>query len=260
MVAHSNHTLLYIPMSDIKVEKVLPYESEGNNKTAQVEEMFDKIAAQYDTMNRLMSLYQDRNWRRSALRSLNDLEPKRLLDIATGTADFAISAYEELEPQEIVGIDLSKEMLEIGKKKVVVKKLEKVISLEQGDSMQLRFNDASFDAITVAFGVRNFSNLKQGLSEMNRVLREGGRAVILELSEPTNPVFKLGYKFYTKCIIPLMAKIVAKDLRAYEYLPESIAACPQGQEMANLLKECGFSSVDVRTFTFGACSLYVAQK
>lgn len=247
-------------MSDIKVEKVLPYENEGSNKTAQVEEMFDKIAGQYDTMNHLMSLFQDRNWRRSALRSLVDLKPKKLLDIATGTADFAISAYEELEPSQIVGVDLSKEMLEVGKKKIEVKGLDKIISLEQGDSMSLRFDDASFDAATVAFGVRNFSDLKKGLSEINRILREGGRAVILELSEPTNPVFKLGYKFYTRCIIPLMAKIVAKDLRAYEYLPESIAACPQGQEMANLLKECGFTSVKVKTFTFGSCSLYVAQK
>ena len=150
-------------MADIKVEKVLPYESEGNNKTAQVEEMFDKIAGQYDTMNHLMSLFQDRNWRRTALRSLLDLKPMRLLDIATGTADFAISAYEELEPQEIVGIDLSKEMLEIGRKKVEVKGLGKIVSLEQGDSMKLRFDDASFDAVTVAFGVRNFSDLKQGL-------------------------------------------------------------------------------------------------
>lgn len=247
-------------MSDIKVEKVLPYESEGNNKTAQVEEMFDKIAGQYDTMNRLMSLFQDRHWRRSALRSLANAMPQRMLDIATGTADFAISAYEELEPKEIVGIDLSKEMLEIGKKKVEVKGLGKIITLMQGDSMKLDFLDETFDAITVAFGVRNFSNLKQGLTEMNRVLRKGGKVVILELSEPTFPLFKLGYKFYTKCIIPLMAKIVAKDLRAYEYLPESIAACPQGKEMATLLKECAFSDVVVRTFTFGSCSLYVATK
>lgn len=252
--------LFKITMAEIKVEKVLPYENEGNNKTAQVEEMFDKIAGQYDTMNHLMSLFQDRNWRRTALRSLLDLKPMRLLDIATGTADFAISAYEELEPQEIVGIDLSKEMLEIGRKKVEVKGLGKIISLEQGDSMKLRFDDASFDALTVAFGVRNFSDLKQGLSEMNRVLCNGGRAVILELSEPSNPIFKLGYSFYTKCVIPLMAKLVARDLRAYEYLPESIAACPQGQEMAALLKECGFSDVKVRTFTFGSCSLYVAKK
>lgn len=247
-------------MSDIKVEKVLPYQSEGNNKTAQVEEMFDKIAGQYDTMNHLMSLFQDRNWRRSALRSLSKLAPNRLLDIATGTADFAISAYEELEPAEIVGVDLSKEMLEIGRKKVEVKGLGGVISLQQGDSMNLQFPSASFDAITVAFGVRNFSNLKQGLGEMHRVLREGGKVAILELSEPTFPLFKLGYKFYTKCVIPLMAKIVAKDLRAYEYLPESIAACPQGQEMARLLKECGFADVRVETFTFGSCSLYVATK
>ncbi len=247
-------------MSDIKVEKVLPYESKGNNKTEQVEEMFDKIAGQYDTMNHLMSLFQDRNWRRSALRSLIDLRPKRMLDIATGTADFAISAYEELEPTEIVGIDLSKEMLEVGKKKIEVKGLDKIISLEQGDSMSLRFDDNAFDALTVAFGVRNFSDLKKGLCEMNRVLRPGGRALILELSEPTNPLFKLGYKFYTKCIIPLMAKVVAKDLRAYEYLPESIAACPQGQEMASLMLECGFSSVSVCTFMFGACSLYGGVK
>lgn len=247
-------------MSEIECEKVLPYASEGNNKTEQVEEMFDKIAEQYDTMNGLMSLYQDRYWRRETLRSLKDLHPQRLLDIATGTADLAINAYEELEPKEIIGVDLSENMLKMGRKKVEAKNLLNVITLKQGDSLNLEFDDASFDAITVAFGVRNFADLQKGLSEMNRVLKEGGRAAILELSEPTNPLIKLGYKIYTRGFIPVMAKLVAKDLRAYEYLPESIAACPQGERMASLLKQCGFSSVKVRTFMFGACSLYVANK
>lgn len=246
-------------MTECKCEKVLPYDNQ-RGKTEQVEQMFDNIAGDYDPMNRMMSLFNDRDWRKKALLTLTKYQPQRMLDIATGTADFAISAYEQLEPKEIIGIDLSEKMLEVGRKKVEVKNLSKIITLEQGDSMHLRFDDNSFDAITVAFGVRNFADLKQGLSEMSRVLKPGGAAVILELSEPVNPVFHFGYKVYTKFVIPLLARIVAKDERAYSYLPESIAACPQGTAMTDLLGECGFSHAEFRTFTFGACSLYFAKK
>ena len=247
-------------MPQIDCEKVMPYQEQGTNKTEQVEEMFDNIARQYDTMNRLMSLFQDASWRRAAIRSLADLKPARMLDIATGTADLAINAYEELQPRQIVGIDLSEKMLEIGRKKVEVKGVKDIISLQQGDVMDLKFEDGSFDAVTVAFGVRNFSDLRRGLSEMNRVLRPDGRLAILELSEPGNPVLHFGYKLYTRHIIPLLAQMEGVDERAYKYLPQSIAACPQGRAMTELLRECGFSNATVRTFTFGACSLYVAQK
>jgi len=247
-------------MTDYKCEKVLPYNSSPKGKREQVEQMFDTIAEKYDPMNRLMSLGNDRSWRKKAILSLKESNPKKILDIATGTGDFAITAYNLLSPEKITGIDISERMLKIGQQKIEKLKLTDRITLQAGDSTKLDFDTQTFDAVTVAFGVRNFESLSKGLCEICRVLKTGGVAVILELSEPQNVFFKLGYKLYTKLVIPVFARFISKDIRAYNYLPQSIEAFPQGKEMKALLHECGFSQVEVKTFTFGSCSFYRAIK
>jgi len=247
-------------MTDYKCEKVLPYHSSSKRKKEQVEQMFDTIAEKYDPMNRLMSLGNDRLWRKKAILSLKELNPKKILDIATGTGDFAITAYHLLSPEKITGIDISEGMLKIGQQKIEKLKLTNHITLQVGDSIGLDFDTQTFDAVTVAFGVRNFESLSKGLCEMYRVLKVGGVAVILELSEPQNIFLKFGYKIYTKLIIPIFARFISKDIRAYNYLPQSIETFPQGKEMKALLHECGFSQVEVKTFTFGSCSFYRAVK
>ena len=246
-------------MTEYKCEEVLPYQ-QNTNKAEQVEQMFDNIAPVYDPMNRLMSMFNDSSWRKNALSFLSVYGPKTILDIATGTGDFAITAYEQLEPEKIVGLDLSEGMLQVGRKKVEEKGLSNVISFVKGDSLNLEFADDSFDAVTVAFGVRNFSDLEKGLKEMYRVVKPGGAVAILELSQPTNPLFLFGYKIYTKYVIPVLAKLHNTDKRAYEYLPESIAACPQRVEMTDLMEKCGFSEAKYKSYTFGTCTFYLAKK
>lgn len=246
-------------MSDFKCEKVLPY-ADGGSKTKQITEMFDHIAGQYDRMNRLMSLGQDRVWRRKAIDALEVCHPKRVLDVATGTGDFAIAVAERLNPERVLGVDLSQEMMNVGKGKVAERGLSDVVDFAQGDSTDLRLEDASFEAVTVAFGVRNFSSLEKGLREINRVLVGGGMLAILEMTEPNNALLRLGYKVYTKLCLPVMAKLFAKDLKAYDYLPASIQAFPKDDEMRNLLKRCGFQSVEISKFTMQTCSLYLACK
>lgn len=246
-------------MSDFKCEKVLPY-ADGGSKTKQITEMFDHIAGQYDRMNRLMSLGQDRVWRRKAIDALEACHPNRVLDVATGTGDFAIAVAERLKPERVLGVDLSQEMMNVGKGKVAERGLSDVVDFAQGDSTDLRLEDASFEAVTVAFGVRNFSSLEKGLREINRVLVGGGMLAILEMTEPNNALLRLGYKVYTKLCLPVMAKLFAQDLKAYDYLPASIQAFPKDDEMRNLLKRCGFQSVEISKFTMQTCSLYLACK
>ena len=246
-------------MSDFKCEKVLPY-ADGGNKTKQITEMFDHIAGQYDRMNRLMSLGQDKVWRRKAIDALEACHPSRVLDVATGTGDFAIAVAERLKPERVLGVDLSQEMMNVGKGKVAERGLSDVVDFAQGDSTDLQLEDASFEAVTVAFGVRNFSSLEKGLKEINRVLVSGGMLAILEMTEPNNALLRLGYKVYTKLCLPVMAKLFAKDLKAYDYLPASIQAFPKDDEMRDLLKMCGFQSVEIRKFTMQTCSLYLARK
>ena len=246
-------------MTNYKCEKVLPYNS-PKGKKEQVEQMFDAIAEKYDPMNRLMSLGNDRSWRKKAILSLKESNPKKILDVATGTGDFAIAAYNLLSPEKIIGIDISEGMLRIGQQKIEKLELTDHITFQVGDSTKLDFEAQSFDAVTVAFGVRNFESLSKGLCEICRVLKTGGVAVILELSQPENAFLKFGYKLYTKLVIPVFARFISKDVRAYNYLPQSIEAFPQGKKMKELLLECGFSQVEVRTFTFGTCSFYRAVK
>lgn len=240
------------------VEKVLPYEKEGS-KREQVKRMFNAISPHYDSMNRAMTMGIDVSWRRRAILSLKKFSPKLILDVATGTGDFALESYRRLRPEKVVGVDISENMLEVGRIKVAKADLSGRVELMQGDCLNLQYEDGVFDAVTVAFGVRNYEDLEKGITEMCRVLKVGGNLVILEMSEP-GALFKPLYRIYTKVIIPIIAFFFSQDKKAYQYLPNSIQAFPQGKEMIALLKKCGFSEVKHRKFTFGVCAFYLARK
>jgi demethylmenaquinone methyltransferase/2-methoxy-6-polyprenyl-1,4-benzoquinol methylase len=241
-----------------QVEQVKPY-GEGA-KTEQVRQMFDSIAPAYDFMNRAMTMGIDIWWRKLAVKRLKQLHPTRLLDVATGTGDFAIQLHRSLQPQHITGIDLSQGMLDEAKRKVKEKGLEKDISFEQGDCMALPMQDEAFDAVTVAFGVRNFEHLLQGYREMARVLKPGGMLCVLELSTPTNPIIRWFYDLYTLHIIPAIGTIKSGDKSAYRYLPQSIAAVPQGDNMLQLMREAGLRDATFKRLTLGVCTIYTAFK
>ena len=240
-------------------EKINPY-NDTDSKTAQVEQMFDSIAPAYDFMNRAMTFGIDKLWRRRAVKMIAKHAPKRILDIATGTGDLAIRLAKSLKPESVVGVDLSEQMLAIGKEKVKKEGLAGIVSLSPADCMHLPFENEIFDCVTVAYGVRNFEHLQQGYEEMHRVLRSGGVLCVIELSTPTSPLVKPFYKAYTKWIIPAVGRLVSKDVRAYSYLPESIAAVPQGENMLALMKNAGFSQCSFIPLTFGTCTIYVAVK
>lgn len=240
-------------------ESVLPYSKEGH-KREQVEEMFDHIAHSYDQLNYTLSFGIDHLWRRKAIRTLASYEPQHILDVATGTGDFALMAYRKLHPQSLIGIDISEGMMNVGRQKIQKAGLSGQIAFKYDDCTALSFADESFDAVTVAFGIRNFDGLDKGLSEMYRVLRQGGHLVILELSNPRHFPMKQLYHLYSKTIMPLVGKWVSKDSSAYTYLPESIAACPQGEAMASIIRKAGFEQVNFERLTFGICTLYKATK
>ena len=245
-------------VSSNRVEQVTPY-GEGA-KTEQVKQMFDAIAPAYDFMNRAMTLGIDIWWRRLAVKRLKRLSPTRILDVATGTGDFAIQLYKSLHPQHITGIDLSQGMLDEARRKVKEKWLEQGISFEQGDCMALPMADNSFDAVTVAFGVRNFEHLQQGYREMARVLRPGGMLCVLELSTPHNPIIRWFYDLYTLHIIPWVGSLKSGDKSAYRYLPQSIAAVPQGYDMLQLMRNAGLQNARYKRLTLGTCTIYTAVK
>lgn len=246
--------------SSNRVEQVTPYGDQATAKTEQVRQMFDAIAPAYDFMNRAMTLGIDIWWRQLAVKRLRRLSPTRILDVATGTGDFAIQLYKSLHPQHITGIDLSQGMLDEARRKVKEKQLENAISFEQGDCMALEMEDASFDAVTVAFGVRNFEHLQQGYSEMARVLRPGGILCVLELSTPTNPIIRWFYDLYTLHIIPWIGSKKSGEKSAYRYLPESIAAVPQGDDMLQLMRNAGLHDTTCKRLTLGVCTIYSAKK
>ncbi len=243
-----------------RVEQVTPYGSEGTAKTEQVRQMFDSIAPAYDFMNRAMTLGIDIWWRKLAVKRLRRLQPVRILDVATGTGDFAIQLHQSLKPQHILGIDLSQGMLDEARRKVREKGLEKEITFSQDDCMALHLDDESVDAVTVAFGVRNFEHLQQGYHEMARVLRPGGMLCVLELSTPTNPVIRWFYDLYTLHIIPWIGSKKSGDKSAYRYLPQSIAAVPQGDEMLQLMRNAGLKDTTFKRLTLGVCTIYTAVK
>ncbi len=243
----------------IKAEKITPY-GHDDPKGKQVEAMFDNIAPAYDFMNRAMTFGVDRGWRRKVVKAIAADSPATLLDVATGTGDMAIQLARAIPGCRITGIDLSEGMMAVGRKKVEDAGLTDRIAFRQADCLKLPFADNSFDAVTVAFGVRNFEHLDRGYAEMARVLRPGGKLYVIELSTPTNPVVKPFYKLYTRGIIPLVGRMVSKDRSAYSYLPASIAAMPQGGEMLALMTGAGLSGPSLRRLTFGVCTIYTAGK
>ena len=235
---------------------VKPYQSDSTKKE-QVQQMFDNIAHKYDFLNRFLSLGIDIGWRKKAIKMLAKHQPKKILDVATGTADFALATL-PLQPVEVIGVDISEGMLDVGRKKIADRRITNV-RLEYGDSEQLQFDNDSFDAVILAFGVRNFENLSQGLSEINRVLKPGGIAMILEFSKPTG-FFGLIFNLYNKTLLPLWGKLFSGDSAAYTYLPESVAAFPEGNEFKQIMRSLSYRKVDDRRLTFGVCSIYTGTK
>ena len=241
-------------------EKINPYSSDTRSKSEQIKSMFDNIAPAYDFMNRAMTFGIDRCWRRKAVDMLSKSTPREILDVATGTGDLAMLMARRIKGSTITGVDLSEGMIAVGRKKIDDAGLSARITLDCGDCLNLPWEANSFDAVTVAYGVRNFENLLQGYREMLRVLRPGGTINVIELSTPTSPIIKPLYKLYTRYIIPTVGRMVSKDVRAYAYLPESIAAVPQRQAMTSLMAEAGFTNTAYRTLTFGTCCIYTATK
>jgi len=247
-------------MSKFAHDTIVPFKDSELSKKQQVADMFDKIAFRYDFLNRFLSAGIDVSWRRKAIKQLKTFQPENILDVATGTGDVAILAEKMLHPIKITGIDISEGMLDIGRKKIGDLGLQNKIELMQGDSEKIGFADNSFDAITVAFGVRNFQNLEKGLAEMLRVLRPGGKLVVLEFSRPKNIVFKTLYNFYMKIITPGVGKLIAKNKDAYEYLNESVQRFPEGKNFIDILNKAGYRSTYYKALTFGICSVYCGNK
>jgi demethylmenaquinone methyltransferase/2-methoxy-6-polyprenyl-1,4-benzoquinol methylase len=241
-------------------DTIVPFKESDQSKKQQVANMFDKIAFRYDFLNRFLSAGIDVSWRKKAINQLKDLHPQNILDVATGTGDVAILTFKILKPAKITGIDISNGMLQIGQKKISKLGLEKHIELVQGDSERIDFPDNTFDAITVAFGVRNFQNLEKGLSEMRRVLKPGGKLVVLEFSRPKNFLFKAVYNIYMNTIAPTFGKLFAKNQDAYQYLNDSVQRFPEGNHFLQILNERGYTSTFYKPLTLGICSIYCGNK
>ena len=241
-------------------KNVRPYKDSNKNKKEQVEEMFDTISDNYDGLNRIISLGTDVSWRKKVVQLVAEQKPNHVLDIATGTGDLAIQFAEKVQAEKIVGLDLSEGMLSVARKKVKDTDIDSKIEFVKGDSEALPFDDNSFDAITVSFGIRNFENLEKGLSEILRVLKKGGLFVILETSVPTKFPFKQGYSIYAKGILPIIGKIFSKDKVAYSYLSESASVFPYGEALNNILRKTGFIEVNDKPQTFGVATIYTATK
>lgn len=240
-------------------EKIKPYSKDGSKKE-QVKQMFDHIAPAYDRLNHLLSLGIDKGWRKKAIATLRPYQPKTMMDVATGTGDFALLAAKELKPHQLIATDISEGMIAIGREKIQMAGMEQTISFACEDCCHLSFEDNTFDAITVAFGVRNFADLDLGLCEMHRVLRPNGRLVILELTAPDHFPMKQLFTIYSNIIIPSLGKLLSKDNKAYHYLPQTIQAFPQGEIMKGILEKASFSDVEFKRLTFGICTLYTANK
>ena len=239
-------------------ETIKPYHA--GEKAAQVEQMFDNVAPTYDKLNHRLSWDIDKGWRKKAIRQLEPHKPQTLLDIATGTGDFAILAAEMLKPRHLVGADISEGMMEIGRQKVQAKGLQDVISFEKEDCLALSYADDSFDAVTAAFGIRNFADLDQGLREMCRVLKPGGHLSIVELTSPVSTPMKQLFHVYAHTVLPVYGRLISKDTSAYTYLTKTIEAFPQGEQMTDILKKAGFREAAFKRLTFGICTMYFATK
>lgn len=241
-------------------EEVKPYDEESSSKKSQVSRMFNRIAPYYDFLNRLLSLGIDTIWRQRAIARLKDRRPRIILDVATGTADLAIESARQLNPERIVGVDIAGDMLEVGRRKLRKQGLDALIELQQGDSENLPFPDNTFDAVTVAFGVRNFENLEKGLVEMRRVLKNDGQLVVLEFSKPRLFPFRQFFNAYFKYILPQIGRFTSKDPKAYRYLYESVQAFPDGDDFLRILQKTGFKSNQCIPLTLGICSIYSGRK
>ncbi len=242
-----------------KTLTVVPYKQDNSAKKVQVARMFDNISGKYDFLNHFLSLGIDIRWRKRAIRWLREGAPKTILDVATGTGDFAVEAM-SLNPDKIIGIDISQGMLDVGITKIASKGLSSVIEMINADSENLPFEENKFDAVTVAFGVRNFENLEKGLTEMLRVMKPGGRVAILEFSKPTSFPFKQFYFFYFNYILPVIGRLFSRDSSAYTYLPESVKAFPDGKDFVSILTRVGYKNASCKPLTFGISSLYTATK
>ncbi|HCX24557.1 MAG: bifunctional demethylmenaquinone methyltransferase/2-methoxy-6-polyprenyl-1,4-benzoquinol methylase UbiE [Flammeovirgaceae bacterium] len=238
---------------------VVPYKDKQGSKKEQVASMFDSISGKYDFLNHFLSMGIDISWRKKAIKMLKKDQPKQILDIATGTGDFAIEAL-ALNPDKVTGVDISEGMLSVGREKMKKKGLSDRIELLSGDSEQLQFEDNKFDAVIVSFGVRNFENLEKGLSDMHRVLKPGGKTVILEFSKPKMFPFKQLYSFYFKWILPKIGNTISKDQAAYTYLPESVREFPDGKNFLQILDKVGFKETKCKPLTLGISSIYVGIK
>ncbi|MBQ9260981.1 MAG: bifunctional demethylmenaquinone methyltransferase/2-methoxy-6-polyprenyl-1,4-benzoquinol methylase UbiE [Prevotella sp.] len=240
-------------------EAIKPYD-ERAEKGQQVEQMFDNIAPTYDKLNHRLSWDIDKGWRKKAICYLKPFNPQTILDIATGTGDFAILAAEMLHPKRLVGADISEGMMEIGRKKVTAKGLQEIISFEKEDCLKLSYPDNSFDAVTAAFGIRNFASLDMGLQEMCRVLKPGGHLSIVELTTPVSFPMRQLFHIYSHSLLPVYGRLISKDTSAYSYLTKTIEAFPQGERMTDILHEAGFSKASFKRLTFGICTMYMATK
>jgi demethylmenaquinone methyltransferase/2-methoxy-6-polyprenyl-1,4-benzoquinol methylase len=240
-------------------ETVTPYQNDAAKKE-QVADMFNNISKTYDFLNHFLSLGIDIIWRKKAINELKADKPKLILDVATGTGDFAFEALSILQPEKIIGVDISQGMLDIAKQKIAKRGMQDRFEVKLGDSEKLPFGENEFDAVTVAYGVRNFENLQKGLNDIHRVLKPGGKAVVLEFSKPKAFPVKQLYNFYFNYITPGIGKLFSKDARAYTYLPESVAAFPDGKAFTAIMQKAGFSNTKCRPLAFGICSIYTGVK
>lgn len=247
-------------MARYEQEQIKPYDPTAEGKAKQVEAMFDNIAPTYDQLNHRLSWNIDRTWRRTAIRRLAKAGPRKVLDIATGTGDFAIMQAKAMPQAKITGIDISEGMMAIGRKKVEAMGLAGRIRLERADCLALPYDEGSFDAVTAAFGIRNFESLEAGLREMYRVLRDGGTLCVVELTTPVSFPMRQLFHIYSHTFLPIYGRMVSKDNAAYSYLTATIEAFPQGERMQDILHRVGFSHAEFRRLTFGICTMYVAEK
>jgi demethylmenaquinone methyltransferase/2-methoxy-6-polyprenyl-1,4-benzoquinol methylase len=241
-------------------DEITPFDDPDRSKKEQMAEMFDRIAGRYDVMNRVLSAGIDINWRKKAILQLKKDRPKQILDVATGTGDMAIISYKLLKPEKITGIDISEQMLNLGRKKVEKEGLNSVIELQKGDSETINFADNSFDAVTVAFGVRNFEDLEKGLKEMLRVLRPGGKLIVLEFSRPRIKIFRSLYNLYMSIVAPQVARWFSQNKKAYQYLNQSARLFPERQKFVDILDRMGYSNTSFKPLSAGICCIYIGEK
>jgi demethylmenaquinone methyltransferase/2-methoxy-6-polyprenyl-1,4-benzoquinol methylase len=258
--AGSRNSISSLSMAKFAHDEVVPYQHSQQEKKEQVADMFNSIAYRYDFMNRFLSVGIDVWWRKKAISQLKSLAPKQILDVATGTGDVAILTWNMLHPEKITGIDISEGMLELGRKKIEKLGLSGKIELQKGDSEVIRFEDNRFDAITVAFGVRNFQHLEKGLQEMHRVLKPGGKLVVLEFSKADAGILSVLFNFYMNKVTPAIGKLFARNKDAYQYLNDSVQAFPEGQIFLTIMNEAGFTQTYLKKLSFGICTIYCGSK